>query len=164
MIKAIKYIVEDYFNNTDQMNNVLKTYDKQQKKYNKNFEERKQYLMQILGKITYNKYANNNIFAPIPLSALRFTQSDFIKLRNVKEFNPEKDEKFINEFKKLYPRNEFKFIDNGSVQVLQTNIIFKSLDDIVDFFKNIEKTYKKVYKDEFLNLTGIIKKFRNYLK
>ena len=164
MIKEIKLIVEDYFNNTDQMNNVLKSYDKQQKKYNKEFDQRKQYLMKILGKITYNKYANNNIFAPIPLSALHLTYKDFTTIRSVKEYNPEKVEKFIQEFKKLYSNNEFKFINNGNIDVLQTNIIFKSLDDITNFFINFEKTYKKVYKDDFIQLTNIIKKFRNYLK
>ena len=72
--------------------------------------------------------------------------------------------KFLSEIKKSYTRNDFKMVNNGITDVLQTNIVFKTLDDIIDFLMLIEKTFKKIYKIDKINWNQIAKKFRNYLK
>ena len=164
MIKEIKYLVEDYFNSTEQMNTVLKNQQKLQKKIDKNFDSRQQFIKSILGKITYNKYVNNGIFAPIPLSALHLTYTDFLSLYSIKNNDEELMNKFLSEIKKSYTRNDFKMVNNGITDVLQTNIVFKTLDDIIDFLMLIEKTFKKIYKIDKINWNQIAKKFRNYLK
>lgn len=164
MIKEIKLLVEDYFNSTEQMNTVLKNQQKLQKKIDKNFDSRQQFIKSILGKITYNKYVNNGIFAPIPLSALHLTYTDFLSLYSIKNNNEELMNKFLSEIKKSYTRNDFKMVNNGITDVLQTNIVFKTLDDIIDFLMLIEKTFKKIYKIDKINWNQIAKKFRNYLK
>jgi len=72
--------------------------------------------------------------------------------------------KFLSEIKKSYIRNDFKMVNNGITDILQTNIVFKTLDDIIDFLMLIEKSFKKIYKIDVINWNQIAKKFRNYLK
>lgn len=170
MVESIKLLLEDYFNNTDQLNMLLKNHEKEQKKANKKYEQRQQFLIAILGKITYNKYVNNGTFAPIPLSALKINYNDiyFLNALNKKVSTEESYpivSKFISELRTIYYRNELKLVDNGSSYEILTNIVFKNLDDIIDFFINIKKVYKKVYKtEENLDWKTFIQKFRNYLK
>lgn len=164
MIKQIKYLVEDYFSSTEQMNTVMKNQQKQQKKFDKNNEARQQFIKNILGKITYNKYVNKGVLAPVPLSALHLTYDDFMSLYSVKNNDEVLMDKLITEIKKSYNRNDFKFVSNGVNEILQTNIVFKTFDDIIDFLFILEKSFKKIYKTDTVNWNNIAKKFRNYLK
>ena len=167
MTKKLSALFEEYYSNTDQLNMLLKNYEKQQKKADKKQPEKQALLISILGKYTYNKYVNNGIFAPIPLSALHLTVNDFLKIYNskTKKYDIELTKLLIEEINKLYPRNDFNIIEiSQNTYNIQTNIIFRSLDDIIQFFLNIIKAVKKIYKSDDINWTMITKKFRNYLK
>ncbi len=165
MVKYIKYLIESYFNETDQLNNELKNIRKEENKNLKQSEQRENFLKTILGKITYNKYKNNGTFAPLPLSALHLDIDDFISLNpNVVDVDSKLLDKFIYNINKYYSNNKIVFTDNGYNKVIQTNIVFNRLSNIIDFFINIQKAYIKTYKDENINWKSFIKKFRNYLK
>ena len=111
------------------------------------------------------KYTKGD-FAPIPLSALMLSYDDFAAFSIETKKNPDDDrvKKLISEFRKIYYSNDVNFVNNGVKKMLQTNIIFKSFDDIINFFFNIFKIYKKVYKNEDINWSILVKKFRGYLK
>lgn len=165
-MNKFKRLFEDYINNTEQMNMQLKNYEKQQKKDDKAYPQKKELLISILGRNTYNKYTNG-IFAPIPLSALHLTVNDFLKIYNskTKKYDIELTLLLIQEIKKLYSRNDFNVVEIGqNQQIIQTNIVFKSLNDIIQFFLNIKTAVKKIYKSEDINWEALTKKFRNYLK
>ncbi len=167
MTKKLSALFEEYYSSTDQLNMLLKNYEKQQKKADKKQPEKQALLISILGKYTYNKYVNNGIFAPIPLSALHLTVNDFLKIYNskTKKYDIELTKLLIEEINKLYPRNDFNVIEiSQNTYNIQTNIIFRSLDDIITFFLNIIKAVKKIYKSDDINWTMLTKKFRNYLK
>ena len=57
MNKNIKRLVEDYFSGTEQMNMSINNQAKAQRKADKAYEGRQQFLITVLGKATYNKYA-----------------------------------------------------------------------------------------------------------
>ena len=163
MVKNIKLLVEEYFNSTEQMNMLMKSYEKQKNKDDKAYEARQQFLSSILGRNTYNKYVNNGVFAPLPLSALHLTISDFSKLINSKDL--ELITKVINEIGKSYARNDFNIVNVSETnKVIQTNIVLKTLDNIIDFLMVVKKAVKKVCKTEEMNWSAITMKFRNYLK
>lgn len=173
MIESIKLLVEEYMGSTDQMNASIKNQSKESKKADKNYEVRQQFLISILGKATYNKYVNKGTFAPVPLSALHLKLDDFftmlpenagIKIKSIEEADLTNTDKVISELRKIYARNEIKFINCGTAYVLHTNIVFKTLDDIIDFFFNIMKAVKKVTKSDKIVWKYLIKKFRDYLK
>lgn len=162
-----KFLFEDYIDSTEQMNMQLKNLEKQQKKDDKAYPAKKELLISILGRNTYNKYANKNTFAPIPLSAFHLTTNDFLKIYNSKtrKYDMELTLQLIDEIKKLYPRNDFNVVQvSENNKMIQTNIVFKSLNDIIQFFMNIKTAVKKIYKSEDINWTAITMKFRNYLK
>ena len=72
MNNNIKYLVEDYFTNTEQLTNTMKNTAKAQKKYEKENDGRHLFLMHAMGKPLYNKVLTHGAvgtFAPIPLSA-----------------------------------------------------------------------------------------------
>lgn len=162
----IKRLILEYFEDQNtQLKNLLKDCDKAQKKYDKLSGPRKEFIINILGKNTYKKYATGE-FAPVPLSAMALTINDIAKLSKETKKNLEDDrlKLFISELKKYYHSNDLNLVNNGVTLSLQTNIVFQKLDDIIDFFFNIFKTYKKVYKNEDIDWTILVKKFRNYLK
>jgi hypothetical protein len=162
-----KFLFEDYFNSTEQLNMQLKNYEKQQRKDDKAYPEKQALLISILGRNTYNKYANTGTFAPIPLSALHLTVNDFLKIYNskTKKYDMELTLQLIGEIKKLYNRNDFNVVEiSENTKVIQTNIVFKTLNDIIQFFLNIKTAVKKIYKSDDINWTALTKKFRNYLK
>lgn len=163
----MRKIFEDYINSTDQLNMQLKDYEKQQKKDDKAYEERKALLISILGRNTYNKYANRGTFAPIPLSAFHLTVNDFLKIYNSKtrKYDMDLTLQLIDQIKLLYSRNDFNVVEvSENNKIIQTNIIFKSLNDIIQFFLNIKTAVKKIYKSDDINWTALTMKFRNYLK
>lgn len=163
----MRKIFEDYSNSTDQLNMQLKNFEKQQRKEDKAYPEQKQLLISILGRNTYNKYENSGTFAPIPLSALHLTVNDFLKIYNskTKKYDMDLTLQLIGEIKKLYLRNDFNVVEiSDNNFIIQTNIVFKSLTDIITFFLNVKAAVKKIYKSDDINWTALTKKFRNYLK
>lgn len=162
----VQQLICEYFDDQNtQLKNLLKDCDKAQKKYNKLSGPRKDFIISIIGKNTYNRYASGE-FAPVPLSALSLTINDISKLS--KDTKKNIDDKriidFISELKKSYHSNDLNLVNNGITLALQTNIVFQKLDDIIDFFYNIFKSYKKIYKNENIDWSILVKKFRNYLK
>ena len=170
MNKNIRLLVEEYFNSTEQMNNLLKQNQKELNKFNKNNDSRQEFIKAVLGKQTYNKYTNKGTFAPLPLSGLHFIFDDFYYLNNdlkkSKTLDPvyeKKTEKLISLLNKYYDGKEFKFVYSGVNNILSTNIVFRTIDEVIDFLTNIKKAYKQVYKSENINWTYITKKFRKYI-
>lgn len=176
MVNSIKVLLEDYFNNTEQMNMLLKNYSKEQKKASKAYDQRQEFLKSILGKVTYNKYTNKGMFAPIPLSALHLTFEDFYYLfpeNNIKmrpmdnEVGIEKVQKLISRINKEYPNNGIKLLDNGVSYTISSNLVFKRLDNIIDFLMIIQKNVLKITSNKNnpqVNWKAMLKKFRNYLR
>lgn len=175
MNKNIKLLVEDYFSGTEQMNMSIKNQAKAQRKADKAYEGRQQFLITVLGKATYNKYARKENFAPIPMSALhiKFTDLYYLFMENNVKMRPmdnadgiERVKKLIAFLNKVYSRNEFKLLDNGVDYNVHTNLVFKSLDDIIDFFQVLQKGVLKITKvnNPQISWKTIIKKFRDYLK
>lgn len=176
MVNSIKVLLEDYFNNTEQMDMLLNDYQKQQKKASKAYEQRQEFLKSILGKVTYNKYLNKGMFAPIPLSALRLTFEDFYYLfpeNNIKmrpmdnEEGIEKVKKLISRINKEYPNNGIKLLDNGVSYTISSNLVFKRLDNIIDFLQIIQKNVLRITSEKIhpvVNWKAMLKKFRNYLR
>lgn len=166
MNSFIHNLVLEYFDNQNtQLKELLKDCEKENKKYSKLAGPRKEFIISILGRNTYNKYTSGE-FAPVPLSALSLTLNDFARLSKETKNDPdnEKVKKFIQEFRKSYYTKDVNFVNNGITLALQTNIVFRKLDDIIDFFYNVFKAYKKIYKNEDIDWTIFVKKFRNYLK
>ena len=175
MNKNIKLLIEDYFSGTEQMNMSIKNQMKVQKKADKAYEERQQFLISVFGKATYNKYVKQENFAPIPMSALHITFNDLYYLFTVNniKIKPmdnadgiERVKKLVQFLNNVYTRNEFKLLDNGVDYNVYTNLVFKSLDEIIDFFKSLQKGVYKIAKTNklMINWKPIIKKFRDYLK
>lgn len=175
MNRSIKLLVEDYFSGTEQMNMSIKNQAKAQRKADKAYEGRQQFLITVLGKATYNKYAKKENFAPIPMSALHIMFNDlyYLFIENNVKMRPmdnadgiERVNKLIQFLNSAYVRNEFKLIDNGVDYNVHTNLVLKSLDDIIDFLQTLQKGVSKItkVKDPQINWKMIIKKFRDYLK
>ena len=171
MNKNIKLLIEDYFSGTEQMNMSIKNQMKVQKKADKAYEERQQFLISVLGKATYNKYVKQENFAPIPMSALHITFNDLYYLFTVNniKIKPmdnadgiERVKKLVQFLNNVYTRNEFKLLDNGVDYNVYTNLVFKSLDEIIDFFKSLQKGVYKIAKTNklMINWKPIIKKFK----
>lgn len=171
MNKNIKLLVEEYFNSTDQMNNTINQYNKDLNKLSKKSEERYSFITSVLGKQTYNKYSNKGVFAPLPLSALHLTFNDFYYLNNninkrlktLDDMYEEKTIKLITSLSNMYPGKDLRLTNTGITRILMTNIVFKTIDDVIDFLINIKKAYKKIYKDDNINWKNITIKFRKYL-
>lgn len=172
--KKMKILRETYSSSTEQMSAQMKAYEKGQKKQDRQAEANKAFAIQVLGKITYNKYANKGTFAPIPLSGLHFLLEDFFYLNpNNKgiKFIDEDDinqmKKFINIFNKISGKEMFRVIDNGVKYVLSSNVVLKRLEDVINFLINIKNTYKTVYKQNEQNLNivwnSISTKFKKYI-
>ena len=170
----MRLINEEYINSTEQMAGNMKASAKQQKKYDKEFESRKEFAISVLGKLTYNKYYNKGIFAPLPLSAIKLSFEDFYQLnpnnKNIKMLDKDDIVKTKTVIKHLnkYSNNEiYRVIDNGFKYMLQTNTVLKTFDDVIDLLANINKAYKTAYRkkdsDNDINWKGISLKFRKYL-
>lgn len=161
---------EDYTNSTEQMNSLLKKEQKNKKKQDKSADENAKFAIDILGKITYNKYVKKGIFAPMPLSALKLEFETFYKLnpenkniRMLDENDIENVEKLIKKINKLYDKTIFKIRDNGYKHVIQTDITLKTFDDVINMFRIIQKAYKAVFNDDNINWQPLAIKFRRYL-
>ena len=161
--KYIYALVESYYDSTAQMNKTLKDAKKYQKAAEEAREARKTFITEILGKQTYNKMSNNDKFAPIPLNALKIERRDFDNLSA--SFEAEKTDKLVERMQVKYYRNEFALKDNGyGVEVLKTDVVFRTMDEIVDFFYAILACFVKTYRTEDIVWKSIVRRFRDYLK
>lgn len=168
MNEIVKNTIIAYYTPSEQMNNVLNNAKKIQAKYDKANVGRHEFLMNAMGKSLYKKCMNNgalDTFAPIPFSALGFTAEDFIKFQTVNNFvDPIGLSKLYQYIEIAYPKNMFKVYDNGDIRC---DIVFKTIDDIIDFFEIILKCTNKANKTKMqvqdLNWRPICKKFNIYL-
>lgn len=168
MNNIVKNAIIMYYTPTEQMNNALTTANKEQQRYNKEYTNRQEFLKNIMGKSLYKKCCNNgalNTFAPIPFSALKCNCEDFCKLESVNNLINDKDclNKLYSYIAISYPKNTFKVYDN----ILRTDLVFNTLDSIIDFFyillKGINKSYKVKLTENDINWRPICKKFNEYL-
>lgn len=162
--KYIHALVESYIDSTEQMNKTLKAAHRLQKMQDEAREARDQFINDVLGKSTYKKYQNDGVFAPVPLNALGLSRRDFEDLNLVLD-SEDKTDKLIERLSVKYYRNDFMLRDNGTGHdVLKTDIVFRTIDEVIDFFMTILVCYTKTYKTEEINWKPIVKKFRAYLK
>lgn len=159
--KYIQYIVESYFDSTEQMNNVLKDANQLMKQTEKMKEVRVQFIQSIIGKTTYRKMDNEGLFAPVPLNGLKLTGKDFDDM--YPDFSGEKTEKFVEKIAAKYPNLDFILKDDKKMQI-KTDIVFRTIDEIIDFFYNVLAAFKKTYRSEEINWKPLVKKFREYLR
>ena len=161
--KYIYALVESYVDSTQQMNKILKDAKRYERAAEEAREARKQFICEILGKAMYNRLENEDKFAPIPLNALKFERKDFDNIST--DINVDKTEKFVEKMSVKYIRNEFALKDNGyGVEILKTDVVFRTMDEIINFFYNVLACYVKTYRNEDINWKPIVKKFRAYLK
>lgn len=168
MDNNIKTLVETYYTNTEQLNNVMKNMSSAEKKYQKDNDSRHLFLMKALGKPLYNKFVklgSTGTFAPIDLSGVRLTLKDFEDFRVMNGYDT-KDDKLMDVMillKDLYKTHDFKIINDAVV----TDISLLTMDDVIDFYMNIFKAFSKVYRVKYntddLTWTPINKKFKKYL-
>ena len=160
--KYIYALVEAYNDSTDQMNKTLKDAKKFQKAAEEAKEARKKFICEILGVQTYNKMVNNDKFAPISLNALKIDRKDFDNMSP--SFDVEKTDKFVEKLQVKYYRNDFALKDDGfGNQILKTDVVFRTMNDIIDFFYALLACYVKTYRTEDIVWKPIVKKFRAYL-
>ena len=163
MNKYIYALVESYYDSTEQMNRILKDAKSLAKAEEKARESRINFIKEILGKTTYRKFDNDGLFAPVPLNALNLTKKDFDNL--LLDYSGEKTFDLIKRIQIKYYRNDFSVKDIGNDNILiKTDIVFKTIDNIVDFFYCVLSCFKKTYHTEEINWKPIVKKFRDYLK
>ena len=161
--RYIYALVESYNDSTQQMNSILKDAKKYQKAAEEAKETRKEFICSVLSKAMYNRMENDDKFAPIPLNALKIERKDFDNICT--DIDTEKTDKLIERLSVKYYRNEFALKDNGyGVQVLKTDVVLRTMDEVIDFFYNILACYVKTYRSEDVNWKPIVKRFREYLK
>ena len=159
-----KRLLEYYQDETDQLNNELKTFNRRQRKFDDTFDERKQHFKDIIGIITFNRLNNRGDFAPIYLNQLNLELIDFMKLDPdySRNFDSENAERIIDRIGKDYYKNTFRVFDDGYSFKIKTDIVFTTLDSLIVFFEKIEEYYKRISKKEKINWNAIVTKFRKY--
>lgn len=163
MNRNIRILVENfYIDDTEQQNATMKTMQKNSKKYEKCYGERRQFIESILGKATVKKFDNNGTFAPTPLSGCNLVKSDFTKMLGTED--DKVFDKFVKKLTSEYPNKQFRFQDTGVNEKLQTDIVFVTMDGIIDFFYNLQNAARTATRTEISMWKPIISKFRNYLK
>ena len=83
------------------------------------------------------------------------------------EVGIEKVQKLISRINKEYPNNGIKLLDNGVSYTVSSNLVFKRLDNIIDFLMIIQKNVLKITSNKNnpqVNWKVMLKKFRNYLR
>lgn len=158
-----KKIFEEYSNSTEQMNKILKDAKKLQALIDKNREVRVEFLQNVLGKTTYKKYDKAGLFAPVPLNAIKLNFRDFADLNP--EFNTpaEKTERLIQYLREKYYRYKDLYYSENADTPIRTDIVFDTIDSMIDFFYNVLSAYCKVFRSEDINWKPFVKKFRSYL-
>lgn len=156
-------IFEDYYNSTDQMNQILKDAKKLQAAAERNRELRLEFIQSVLGKSTYKKYDKSGLFAPVPLNALKLNFRDFADLNPAFDAPAEKVEKMINYLhNKFYTHKDLYYSENPDTPI-RTDIVFDTIDSMINFFYNVLSAYSRTFRTEEINWKPLVKKFRAYL-
>lgn len=167
MNNIVQEAVVMYYTPTEQMNNALNTAMKAKAKYDKENQSRHDFLSSVMGKSLYKKCINNgalNTFAPIPFSALKYTADDFLKLQTSNKLENNLGlSKLYQYIETAYPKNMFRVYDNE----IRCDIVFNSVDAVIDFFQillnGINKSYKVKLTAQDINWKPICKKINEYL-
>lgn len=169
MSKLVKQLIEQYISSTEQMDEVMKKIASSTKKYEKEKDSRNQFILNVLGKVVYNKLVKNGsmgTFAPIPLSALRLNMSDFQKICSINKKNLTNDDisTIANLVNASYKRNLFVF--RG--EQLETDIVLQTMDSVIDFFNTLIRSFLKITKTPIKDITNfdvkpIVQKLKKYL-
>jgi hypothetical protein len=168
MNNKMQYLIEDYYTNTEQLKNLMKDSEKAQRKYAKENDARHAFLISAMGKQLYNKLINHGAqgtFAPIPVSAFKFTLDDFNKFRVANGYDSREDKlmKVIEWLARFYFGRDFKIVNNE----LYTDIAFIDIDEFIDFYMAIYKAFSAVYRVKYpkeeLLYDVFNKKIRKYL-
>ena len=164
--KYIYALVENFYqmNSTEQMNRQLKSAKKAIHAQQEADAARREFIVNVLGKSTYRRFgADTEQFAPIPLNALKITRKDFDILAG-DNLQPGKTDKLIERLGVKYYRNDFVLRNDGYEDVLKTDIVIKTADELIDFFYNVLYCFKKTYGyEDGIVWKSIVHKFRNYL-
>ena len=164
--KYIHALVENYYqkNSTEQMNSQLKIARNAARAAAEAESARRDFIIGVLGKSTYLKFgAENEMFAPIPLNALKITRKDFDMLAG-DNLEAGKTERLIERLGVKYYRNDFVLRNDGYEDILKTDIVIKTVDELVDFFYNILYCFKKTYGyEDGIVWKPFVRKFRAYL-
>lgn len=156
-------IKEEYSSSTEQMNQILKNAKSLQMIEEKTRLVRIEFIQSVLGKNTYKKFDNSGLFAPVPLVALKLTFKDFADLNTDFDIPVEKVEKMISYLHdKFYRYKDLSYSENHDAPI-RTDIVFKTIDEIINFFYNLLSAFSKTYKTEEINWKPVVKKFRAYL-
>lgn len=165
MDKYIRALVNESFyamNPTEQLNKTLKTAKKAAKAKEEAEAARSEFISDVLGKQTVKKFGDEEHFAPIPVGAIEITRKDFDNLAQTLDVI--KTDELIERLGIKYYRNDFSFRSNGKEDVLKTDLVLKTPDEMVDFFYAILYCFKKTYKtEEQISWRSVVKKFRHYL-
>lgn len=162
--KYVKMLVEGYFDSTDSLNQVLKDAKKYQREREKEVDNRRFFIQSVIGKKLYNRYTNNGMFAPVMLSAIKLTERDFsLLIKN--ETVDDKTDKLVSYVSSYYPNKDFKLVDgHRDDRVIKTDITFSTIDDMIDFFYNILRAFKKTYHTENVFWRPIVQRFKEHLQ
>lgn len=159
---------EYYIDSNIQMKKEMRRANSAIKKANEASPARKQFLIDVLGKMTYNKFENKGVFSPIYLRDIKLTLQDFAALNTRykgTDIDLEDAERLIDKLSlKEYSRNTFTILYDGYEDKLKTDVVFHTIDDLIDFFENIYKYFTVIYKKKEINWNKLSKKFREYLR
>lgn len=162
--KYIHALVENYYamNPTEQMNKTLKTAKKAIRAQEEAEAARREFIINIVGKNTFRKVSDPELFAPIPVNALKITRKDFDNMNLSIDDN--RTDKFVENIGIRYFRNDFMLRNNGFDDVIKTDIVLKTPDELIDFFYTVLASFKKTYhSEENINWKPIVQKFRHYI-
>ena len=100
----------------------------------------------------------------MPLNAIKLTFQDFIDLTTSFDVPNDKVVKMINYLHvKYYKYSEFAYDVEYTDSPIRTNIVFKTIDDIINFFYYVLRSFNRVFHTEEINWKPFVKKFRSYL-
>lgn len=172
--KSILEMVNDnitpyYIGNTEQMKNALAQANKDEATYAKNNAARHEFIKNVLGNKLYSdilELGATGTFAPIPLNLVRLTHDDFKRLLKINGLLDSDDIiiKIYNILRQYYVRYIFREVNDK----IDTDIVFKTFDEVIDFFYAIQHALEKIFLKRVISEIDIkwkpiTNKFRAYL-
>lgn len=172
--KSILEMVNDnitpyYIGNTEQMRNALAQANKDEATYAKNNAARHEFIKNVLGNKLYSdilELGATGTFAPIPLNLVRLTHDDFKRLLKINGLLDSDDiiVKIYNILRQYYVRYIFREVNDK----IDTDIVFKTFDEVIDFFYAIQHALEKIFLKRVISEIDIkwkpiTNKFRAYL-
>lgn len=154
----------EMYSDTESMRKSIKDSEDETKKLSKRQEERIGFAQEVMGKSMVKRLSDKEKFAPVYVGDMGLTAEDFDSLVG-DDATEEKTERLVERLSKCYVRNTFKLKDsvrgNG---VLNTNLVFREFDELIDFFYNIKKIVKSLYHTDDIKYNKIVNALRKYLK